>query len=208
MRVQDESLCSSCRRDLVRNLTCCRQCARPLPVTLNYCGHCQQYPPAFDRLYAPWRYSFPLDQFIRRWKFGRCHEFAAALAELLITGFDQSQYEADMLVPIPLHWRRLLWRGFNQAEVLTATLAQARGVCEAPRVLRRVVPTKTQSMLPRAARIANVKEAFCARAQDIAGLRIVLIDDVVTSGATMEAAAGALRAAGAKSVRGLALARA
>ena len=115
---------------------------------------------------------------------------------------------ADLLVPVPLHWTRLVRRRFNQAALLARALSKRTGVPFAPDLLARVRMTRTQGDLTRAQRRRNVRGAFQVRATaPLRGKTVVLIDDVMTTGATFEACARALRRAGAREVRALALAR-
>jgi ComF family protein len=111
----------------------------------------------------------------------------------------------DMVTAVPLHWRRRWQRGFNQSELLGKTIARLRGI-PSVNVLRRGAATRAQAGLSNAQRRENVAGAFRARRR-VAGLRILLIDDVMTTGATAGACARALKKAGAKSVSLLALAR-
>lgn len=117
---------------------------------------------------------------------------------------------ADLLVPVPLHWTRLVWRRFNQSALLAQALSRASGVRCLPDLLVRHRRTPMQGALGRRQRQRNVKRAFAVRARlagDVRGARIVLVDDVLTTGATLEECARALRRAGAAEVRALALAR-
>jgi ComF family protein len=117
---------------------------------------------------------------------------------------------ADALVPVPLHWRRLWTRRFNQSAALAAAIARASGVAVAHAALRRVKATRQQVGLSRSERAGNVQGAFrvaAAAKAEVAGRRLVLIDDVLTSGATADACARALLRAGAAQVDVLVLAR-
>jgi ComF family protein len=118
--------------------------------------------------------------------------------------------QADIVVPVPLHWRRLIARRYNQAAELARRIAREAGLPHAPDLLRRVRATAMQRGLSREARRANLAGAFAApprRAAALRGRRVLLIDDVYTSGATLSACAAALREAGAGRVDALCLAR-
>jgi ComF family protein len=127
------------------------------------------------------------------------HELAAALG---------GEFEsADLVVPVPLHWTRRVARGFDQAERIAVPLAARLGLPVAG-VLRRRRATGAQARLGRAARLANLAGAFRVdRAQAVVGRRVLLVDDVTTTGATLEAAAAALLSAGAAEVFALTAAR-
>jgi len=162
---------------------------------------------------APWRYGGELGRSLRRLKFARRHEIARVLAPLYAP-FLAAAVEAgaiDLIVPIPLHWRRLAARGFNQSEAL-ARHARAAAGCAAPldtRALKRVRNTAPQTHLDGDARRLNLLEAFVVpRPARVAGRRVLLVDDVVATGATMAAAATALTTGGAAAVVGFAFARA
>jgi ComF family protein len=117
---------------------------------------------------------------------------------------------ADLIVPVPLHWTRLIARRFNQAALLARGLSKRTRIPFDPRLLVRTRRTRTQGDLTRSQRMRNVRGAFAVRANarsKLKGRTIVLVDDVMTTGATLEACAKALRRAGAKEVRVLALAR-
>ena len=117
---------------------------------------------------------------------------------------------ADLLVPVPLHWRRLLSRKFNQSALLAYGIARETGVACAPEMLQRVIYTKPQMRMKREERLKNVKRAFALPAaahKMLHNKSVVLVDDVVTTGATANACARALKQAGAREVRVLALAR-
>jgi ComF family protein len=118
--------------------------------------------------------------------------------------------EADALVPVPLHWRRHWARRFNQSALLAAAVAKASGVPIAANALKRVKSTPQQVGLSRAQRAANIQGAFrvpAAGKAEVAGRRLILVDDVVTSGATAEGCAKALLRAGAHNVDVLVFAR-
>jgi len=201
-------LCAPCRGRLrpvggAGGSASCARCAAELAGSLtasSVCGRCRARPPAFDRLLALWSYEPPLDAVVRGLKFGRLdylgRHLGVALADALLPQLDG----CDLVVPVPLHWRRRLGRGYNQAERIARPLA-----CRLDRPLAQVLArprsTPPQSGLGRPERLANPRRAFRPRRRfPLAGRAVLLVDDVATTGATLDAAAAALKRAGAASV--------
>jgi ComF family protein len=203
-------MCESCAASLYPLGGACPRCALPQEGVGVICRRCVKLPPPFARAVAPWRYGGELAIALRRLKFGGPAgagrlELARPLASLLRSAWPP---EGDVVVPVPLHPRRLRTRGFGQAQVLAEA---ARALFGGPPIdataLVRVRATEEQARLKRVARRTNVVGAFAA-ALRVNGRRVVLVDDVVTTGATAAACARALRAAGATDVTVVALARA
>jgi ComF family protein len=166
-------------------------------------------PEAVQRIVAPWRFGGQLATAIRRLKFTGATHVARTLAPLWSPILAAAVVETDgVVVPVPLHWRRRLHRGFDQTWLL-ATHACALAALRPPTtVLRRVHGAPAQSTLSANERAANLRGAFAvAEPRAIAGRAVILVDDVVTTGATLEAAAEPLAAAGATRIIGVALAR-
>ena len=201
-------LCRGCEAELPLLAACCSICAEPLPVT-GICGHCLAAPPDFSRVVAPYRYAPPLDSWINRFKRHGDLRSGRVLGELLAGHLHQSLPELarpDCLVPVPLHWRRRFSRGFNQSRELATVVSHRNGIPLRERLVRRVKPTPHQQTLDRRQRQRNLRRAFSAT-RDCAGLRIAVIDDVVTTTGTARALAAALTTAGALDVQIWALAR-
>lgn len=205
-------LCIRCRGRL-RPLdgTRCPGCGRPLRGALlpaGYrCGACRRRPPAFDRLLALWSYQPPLDAVIRGLKYRRLDFLGAHLARELEERTRRTELEAQLVTFVPLHWRRHLARGYNQAERIARPLARRLGR-PLLHALRRTRATPPQARLARSQRRANLRRAFRARrAERIRGRSILLVDDVTTTGATLDQAAAALRRRGAGAVTALTAAR-
>ncbi|HOU41752.1 MAG TPA: phosphoribosyltransferase family protein [Promineifilum sp.] len=156
---------------------------------------------------APLRYAEPTSSLIHRLKYEGCFALGGALAETLIAGWPRWLRPPDLIVPIPLHPRRRRQRGYNQSELLARPLAEAVGVAYSATPLQRTRHTQPQVGLGPQARAVNVRGAFTAAPDEARGRAILLVDDVLTTGATMTAAAEALLAAGAASVSAYCLAR-
>jgi ComF family protein len=153
--------------------------------------------------------SHPLKTVLQRYKYNRDVSLALPLAQLLIERLPFRVLHYDVLMPVPLHLDRLRWRGFNQAQLLATALARSSGVRVDAFSLRRIRPTIPQVQLNETARRRNVAQAFqVARPQRVQGQRILLFDDVYTTGATVNECSRMLRRAGARSVDVLVLARA
>ena len=198
-------LCAACFRELPRlPLTCCPRCA--LPTTQGeICGRCLANPPHYDSTRAAFRYDFPLDRLIQSFKYGHrlalCVFFAEQLAALA------QGLEVDRIIPLPLHPSRLRERGFNQALELARPLGRALGRPVDSRHCQRIRATEAQAGLPWKARSKNIRNAFHCTA-DFSGQRLLLLDDVMTTGATLDECARTLKLHGAAQVHLLVVARA
>jgi ComF family protein len=207
-------LCLACRGRLARHRPGCPRCGEPLPGGLRRadpCAGCRRHPPAFGRLLSPWRFEPPLVAAVHAFKFARCAHLGPALAAPLAAWLREHRHlgAADLVVPVPLHpWRRLR-RGYNQAELLARPLAARLGLPFLDALVRRR-STPPQSRLPRGSRLRNVQDAFRPRhrhCRHLTSRHVLLVDDVATTGATLDAAARALKAAGARTVTAVTLAR-
>lgn len=195
----DKDLCSACERDLPWLGPACWRCARPLHNGKTLCGVCHRRPPTFDRTIAALHYRRPVDALVQRLKFDCRLHYARLLGALLTQRLrDQLDRLPDVLVPVPLHPTRQRQRGFNQATELARPIVRALGIAMAPHCCQRVRATDTQSLLSRQARRANLRGAF--RVATVPGAHVAIIDDVVTTGSTVQAMAQCLRAAGAERI--------
>lgn len=200
-------LCAPCAAGLPLLTTACDRCALPLP-TSGICGQCQQRPPPFAVTLAACHHRQPVAGMIHRLKYGSDLAQAAPLAALLGQRL-QTRVEPlpEALVPVPLHWRRQLRRGFNQALELALPLGRMLDVPVAANLVKRVRATPSQVGLARAERQRNLASAFRVRAHTLPR-HIALIDDVITTGSTVAAVASCLRAAGVARIEVWAVARA
>jgi ComF family protein len=190
-----EFFCVSCRTPF--------QNAFPLDEN-GLCGLCRSGVRGFDAAYSYSAYDGVLRKLIHLYKYGRIRTLARPLTDLLAHALPLDE-RFDCITPVPLHWFRRWKRGFNQSELLARALSRRCGIPFA-KVLRRSRSTRVQAGLSNHARRQNVMKAF--RARPVKGKRILLIDDVMTTGATATACALALKRAGAARVALLTLARA
>ena len=213
------ALCATCRAGLrPPRVPACAGCGRPmLGVAAGAgrrrghdgcrprCGDCRRQPPPWDYLAAAYLYLPPLVGVVRALKFGRAEHLGQALAEPLAACCLPWVSGLDLVTPVPLAWTRLLVRGYNQAEEVARPLAKRLGLpCR--RLLRRR-PRPRQALLSRAERRRNQRGAFIAGRALRPGMRVLLVDDVMTTGATLAAAATTLRRAGAAAVIAAVVAR-
>nr|WP_198148831.1 ComF family protein [Luteibacter yeojuensis] len=201
----DIELCVACANSLARNTSHCERCALPLARTATLCGDCLKEERPWQVAWAPYRYGFPLDVLEARFKFGGNLVAGKVLSRQWIAAGAPPALP-EVVVPVPLHVSRLRSRGFNQALELVKPVARHLGVRVDPRLLARVRRTDAQSELDAEARARNVLGAFEARF--VEGLQhVAVVDDVMTTGATLAECALALRAAGVARVDVWALAR-
>jgi ComF family protein len=184
----------------------CPLCGHPY-AGAGLCPECRLRPSHLDAIAATAVFGGPLRQAIHRFKYGDGHALAPILGARLVETWRQRGLTADRVIPVPLHAQRLAERGYNQSALLARVLAAGVGAPLDETLLVRRRATEQQALLNAVQRRKNVYEAFVCQGS-AAGLRIVLVDDVCTTGSTLEASAAALRAAGAASVSALTLARA
>lgn len=197
-------LCVKCDASLPRlPAERCPSCALPVCETA-ICGACLRAPPGYDRVSAVFAYSYPLDGLIHALKYGRNLTVARLLGEALAE--TTASERVDMIVPMPLSIQRLRERGFNQALEIARHVAPP-GVPVSLDAAQRLVDTAAQASLPWKERARNVRGAFLCT-EDLAGASIAVVDDVMTTGATLNELAKTLRRAGAAEVRGWIVARA
>lgn len=187
-------LCRACCAALPRNRNACSRCALPLPAP-GVCGECLRRPPPLGEVRAAFVYGFPLDRLVPRFKFHRDLAAGRLLAELMAAEFAAMPRPAA-LVPVPLHRRRLRMRGYDQALELARPLSRTLQIPLCADLLSRQRATAPQSELDAAARQRNLRNAFAVNARRPMPAHVTLVDDVMTTGATLHAAARALLKAG------------
>jgi ComF family protein len=196
-------LCLDCQRALPWNRSACARCGLPMPEPVAACGRCLRKPPPLDRVHAAFRYGFPVDNLLPRFKFH--HDLAAGreLADAMRTALEAAMLDGaerpDALIAIPLHPKRLRQRGYNQALELAQPLAKAFAIPLLHDGLRRVRDIAPQSELGALARRRNPRGAF-ETGTDPLPAHVVLVDDVMTTGATLHECARMLKRAGVQRV--------
>lgn len=204
-------LCSDCEAELPWLDSQCTRCAVPLPGHSLLCGDCLRREPAFDQVVAPWRFDFPIDSLIHHfkhradWPSGRV--MAGQLAVHLQHAYAEGLPRPARLLPVPLSRQRQRQRGFNQAQMLVDWLSDLLGIPGDTRLLQRPQDTQAQQQLDANARRRNLRQAFTLRPHGVLPAHLALVDDVMTTGATAEALARLLKAAGAQRVDLYCLAR-
>jgi ComF family protein len=218
VRLQDRGVCSACWEKTLQLAILppvCQSCGLPLhtpePSPTSLCGECTIAPPAYSGARSFGYYSAELRSLVQGLKFNGKKNLVGLLGPLLAATFSESwdRKEIDLIVPVPLHPRRIRQRGFNQAALLAGALAAELAISYSGRALIRVRHTPPQVGLSHAGRQENVYKAFQCTAKDrIAGKRVLLVDDVMTTGATVVSATQALLEGGALRVYVITIARA
>jgi ComF family protein len=202
----NDLLCEACTRGLPRIGPACPVCALPAPGG-RVCGSCLAHPPAFDATIAAFAYAFPVDRLIHAFKYQGRLALAECLAGAVLTErLRLGRSDPDRLVALPLSVERQRERGYNQAAEIARVVAARCGLPLLSAGVRRIRAAPPQAVLPWAARERNVRGAFACDV-DLAGLRVAIIDDVMTTGASLSELARTLRAAGAAGVENWIVAR-
>ena len=198
-------LCRACAADLPRlPPERCPLCALPTPHGA-ICGRCLSHPPHYDATQSAFAYDFPLDRLVQSLKYSHRLALAGFLGHQL--AILAANVEADLIIPMPLHAKRLRERGFNQALELARPVARATGLPIDATGCQRIRHTPAQAALPWRERVKNIRGAFhCST--DFSGKRLLLVDDVMTTGASIDECARTLKLHGAARVSALVVARA
>jgi len=209
----DIDLCSACEQGLPRLGLHCDICANPLN-TVGICGRCLSQRPTFSTVQTPLLYQYPVDLLLQRFKFGGQLTAGKVLSQLLVRHI-KDRIEStkctlpDLLIPVPLHWKKRFFRGFNQSEIITRELSGQLNINYSRHAIKRVINTPAQHHLSRKERQRIPGNTFApGRASNILqDAHIALVDDVLTTGSTVEALSRTLIKQGAKSVEIWLLAR-
>lgn len=206
-------LCSLCRKQ-IRHYVYCGGCGAPLQYFARHCGNCLQNEPAWDRMVVVGRYDEPLSYLIHRFKFQKQFWLDRTLARLLLLAV----YEArrthglsfpEALIPVPLYHFRQWQRGYNQADLLAQALSRWLEIPCLSHIVKRVKHTHTQRGLSAATRRQNLKNAFALDlTKPFPYQRVALVDDVITTGSTLNEIAKQLRKLGVREIQVWGLARA
>jgi ComF family protein len=204
-RIAGNQLCAGCTADLPVLPACtCPQCALPTPGG-EICGACLKHPPAFDRTVAAFAYDFPLDVLVQQCKYAHATALTGLFAEHMAERIGANP-GLDFLLPMPLHPARLAQRGFNQAAEIARRLSPIVAIPWLAGACQRVRNTPSQAGLDLKTRQRNLRGAFSCE-MDLTGKRVALIDDVMTSGSSLNELAQVVRKAGAVEIQAWVLAR-
>lgn len=200
-------LCNACMQHLPwHHMPQCPQCALVSDGLL--CGHCLHTAPYFDATHALFRYEYPLDRLLQRYKYQASLPLANTFASFFINTMTETaslktvslaSTHKDLIIPMPMHQARLKERGFNQALEIARIISRHSGIKLDFTACQRTRPTPPQASLPLKERIHNMRGVFECR-HDLGGLNILLVDDVMTSGASLNELAKTLKHAGAAHV--------
>ncbi len=202
-------VCNACVTRFAQPVPRCTTCALPVPEGVTRCGACLREPPPLDACLAAVNYAWPWSDCVTRFKFGNQPGWAAELATVMRSApwVEPALEQADRVLPMPLARERLAERGYNQALLLARHLAPRKTDAT---LLLRTRHTPAQRELTRAERLRNVRGAFAVdpmRAHELRDQRVVLVDDVMTTGATLDEFAKTLKQRGAAHVTNVVIAR-
>jgi ComF family protein len=201
------TFCDACQAQIEPpTALACIRCGH-LTDTEQLCPTCREMPSSLDRIASSAIFAHPLRDAIHELKYNDGRSLARPLGARMAAAWRQGNFAADVIIPVPLHAARLAERGYNQSALLARIVSREAGVPIDETALVRTKATQQQATLKALERRKNVEEAFACRG-DVAGKNVVLVDDVCTTGSTLEACAVTLRAAGAASVWAFTLARA
>jgi len=194
----NDGICLGCNADLPwQHGPCCPVCALPTG-TGEVCGACLQHPPAFDATLAPFKYKLPINLVLQRYKYAGLLAVAEVTGELLVSSL-RGESKPDLIIPMPLHATRLIERGFNQAAEIARVVASKLDIPLDLHGCSRTRPTKPQAGLSLQERKKNLRGVFACR-RPLGGKHVALLDDVMTTGASLNELARTVKDAGAARV--------
>ncbi|PCH60526.1 MAG: phosphoribosyltransferase [Gammaproteobacteria bacterium] len=196
----DSVLCDGCLNDMPWNTHCCPVCALPLHHDA-ICGRCLRKPPAYHRALATFSYRDPISHIVHGLKFGQRLYYGRFLGEQLAETVLRAEHliMPDVLIPMPLHRKRMIERGYNQAHEIARPVARRLELPIALDIVARQRETAEQSRLNALQRCRNLKDAFCVTGS-ASGLHVAIVDDVMTTGATVGELARVLVVAGVRRI--------
>jgi ComF family protein len=204
-------ICTACADDLPKNFSACTRCAEPLPTKKSrtlICGRCLQHPPRFETAFCAFRYGYPVDHLVRAFKFHRRLAYGRVLGELLARSLSMNYANTwpEIIIPVPLADARFRERGFNQAIEIGRRVELHLGIPLRADVVTRCRETREQAGLDSKERRRNLRRAFSVLGK-LPAKHIAILDDVITTGSTMNELARTLRRAGARRIEAWAVAR-
>jgi len=197
-KINTQAICADCQNDLPYLQTACTHCGRDLPIS-DICGNCSAQPPLFHQAKALFSYTYPMDILIQVAKFQRNFAILKMLGDLMGQHFKQEKLP-NLLIPIPLHRKRLHERGYNQAREMAKNISFHTGIAWNDSLCQRIKNTPQQARLSARKRRRNLKNAFTVNELPQEWQHIVLIDDVMTTGSTANELAKMLFKAGARRI--------
>lgn len=217
--IDDDGLCGQCWSQIKRIAPpLCQQCGKGFAFTNafsdgdNRCGRCLTAPPDFDHAIAAFKYNAMSRLLILGLKYARRHDVTPTMARMMANAGAELLDKSDWIIPLPLHWTRYVQRGFNQSAELARAAMKAANIANRkyrPDILKRMKKTESQGYKTRKQRRQNLQSAFRVtdKSRYLNGASVVIIDDVLTTGASLSSAARCLKKAGAKEVAVLIAAR-
>lgn len=202
------SMCNKCLQALPKNNgKTCAKCGEQINSQSKYCLRCKSQKPKFTQCFSPLLYQKPVTTLIKNFKYNNKRYYSETLGNFLVESYVLNNLNCDLVFPVPLHEKRQNERGFNQAELLANQLVKQLHIPISTDALKRVKHTQTQTSLTKTERAENVKKAFVVTQKELVKDRtILLVDDVYTTGSTLNECAKVLFKAGAKEVYCLTLA--
>jgi len=201
---QKRNICPECQRKVkLIKAPICLKCGKPIRQTeKEYCSDCERHVHYYEEGRAAFVYRGLIQKSILNMKLHNRRTYADFFAEARAVKLYECQkrWQIDLICPVPLHWQKRYFRGFNQAELLAKPIGKLLGIPVYPRLLRKIKETSEQKELDRKKRQKNLKNAFQIDSYDVKLKRILIVDDVYTTGSTIDAAAAVLLKAGAAAV--------